>query len=122
MIELSEEEFKEVVAQAIDALPDEFRAKLDNVEVVVEDLPPPDVRRRIGRGGLVLGLYQGIPHERRTTHYGLVLPDKISLYKRNIERISDSRDQAYRQIRKTLLHEIGHHFSLTDKDLRDIGW
>jgi predicted Zn-dependent protease with MMP-like domain len=51
-----------------------------------------------------------------------VLPDKISLYKRNIEAISSDREQIYRQIRKTLLHEIGHHFSLTDRDLRRMGW
>jgi predicted Zn-dependent protease with MMP-like domain len=122
MFELDDEEFKEVVAQAIDGLPEEFRAKLDNVEVVVEELPSRDVRGRFPRRGLVLGLYQGVPHKARTTHYGLVLPDRISLYKRNIERISTDRREVYRQIRKTLLHEIGHHFSLSDKDLRDIGW
>jgi predicted Zn-dependent protease with MMP-like domain len=122
MFELTEEEFKEVVAQAMDSLPDEFKDKLENIEVVVEDFPPPDVKREFPRGRLILGLYQGVPHTRRTTHYGLVMPDKISLYKRNIERVSVSREQAYRQIRKTLLHEIGHHFSLSDDDLYDIGW
>jgi predicted Zn-dependent protease with MMP-like domain len=122
MFELTEEEFKEVVAQAMDSLPDEFKAKLENIEVVVEDLPPLEVKQRFPRGRLILGLYQGVPHTRRTTHYGLVMPDKISLYKRNIERVSVSREQAYRQIRKTLLHEIGHHFSLSDDDLYDIGW
>jgi predicted Zn-dependent protease with MMP-like domain len=122
MFELTEDEFKEVVAQAMDSLPDEFKAKLENIEVVVEDFPPPEVKRDFPRNRLILGLYQGVPHTRRTTHYGLVMPDKISLYKRNIERVSASREQAYRQIRKTLLHEIGHHFSLSDEDLWDIGW
>jgi predicted Zn-dependent protease with MMP-like domain len=122
MFELTDEEFKEVGAQAMDSLPEEFREKMDNIEVVVEDFPSPDVKQRFPRGRLILGLYQGVPHNRRTTHYGLVMPDKISLYKRNIERVSLSREQAYRQIRKTLLHEIGHHFSLSDDDLWDIGW
>jgi len=122
MFELTEDEFKEVVAQAMDSLPEEFKAKLENIEVVIEDFPPADIKREFPRGRLILGLYQGIPHTRRTTHYGLVMPDKISLYKRNIERVSASREQAYRQIRKTLLHEIGHHFSLSDDDLYDIGW
>jgi predicted Zn-dependent protease with MMP-like domain len=122
MFELNNEEFGEVVAEAIESLPEEFKAKLDNVEVVVEDNPPPEFGRRLPRGRILLGLYQGVPQKRRTTHYGLVLPDKISLYKKNIESICRTREEAYRQIRKTLLHEIGHHFSLTDNDLRDLGW
>ena len=122
MFELSDEEFRQVVEEAVEALPDEFKSKLDNVDVVAEDYPPPEVRSRTPRGVLVLGLYQGVPQKRRTTGYGLVLPDKISLYKKNIESICTTRDQVYRQIRKTLLHEIGHHFSLDDKELRDIGW
>lgn len=122
MFELTEEEFKEVVAQAMDSLPEEFKAKLENIEVVIESFPSAEIKSQFPRGRLILGLYQGVPHSRRTTHYGLVMPDKISLYKRNIERVSASREQAYRQIRKTLLHEIGHHFSLSDDDLYDIGW
>ncbi|MFH1220033.1 MAG: metallopeptidase family protein [Candidatus Eisenbacteria bacterium] len=122
MFGLNDEEFRQVVTEAIEALPDEFKAKLDNVDVVVDDYPPPDALRRLPRGRLLLGLYQGVPQKRRTTHYGLVLPDKITLFKRNIESICRSREQVYGQIRKTLLHEIGHHFSLSDKDLRDIGW
>jgi predicted Zn-dependent protease with MMP-like domain len=92
------------------------------VDVVVEPYPPPEVRKRLPRARLILGLYQGVPHKMRTSRYGLVLPDKISLYKRNIESISRSRREIYWRIRKTLLHEIGHHFSLSDKDLRSMGW
>jgi predicted Zn-dependent protease with MMP-like domain len=122
MFTLSDDEFAEVVTEAIDGLPEEFKAKLDNVEVVVEDRPPPQIQSRLAPGRLLLGLYQGIPHKRRTTHYTHVLPDKISLYKFNIESICSTRRQIYARIRKTLLHEIGHHFSLGEKDLRDAGW
>jgi predicted Zn-dependent protease with MMP-like domain len=122
MFTLTDDEFAQVVTEAVESLPEEFRSKLDNVEVVVEDRPPPQIQRRLPRGRLVLGLYQGYPHKRRTRGYTHVLPDKISLYKRNIEAVCSSREQVYAQIRKTLLHEIGHHFSLSDKDLRDIGW
>jgi predicted Zn-dependent protease with MMP-like domain len=122
MFELNDEEFKEVVAKAVESLPEEFKSKLDNVDVVVEDLPPAEFARRLPRGRILLGLYQGIPSKRRSTHYGLVLPDKISLYKKNIEMVCRTREEAYNRIRTTLLHEIGHHFSLSDKDLRDIGW
>jgi predicted Zn-dependent protease with MMP-like domain len=122
MFVLSEEEFSLVVEEAVESLPDEFKSKLDNVEIVVEDHPSREILRRFRRRGLILGLYQGVPKRARTSRYGLVLPDKISLYKKNIEAVCSSRDQVYNQIRKTLLHEIGHHFSLSDKDLRRLGW
>jgi predicted Zn-dependent protease with MMP-like domain len=124
MFELPEEEVAQVVTEAVESLPDEFRSKLNNVDVVVEDYPPRRVLRRMKPGGLLLGLYQGIPPKYRTSRYGVrpVMPDKISLFKKNIERICSTRDQVHAQIRKTLLHEIGHHFSLSDPELRDIGW
>jgi predicted Zn-dependent protease with MMP-like domain len=122
MFELSLEEFEKVIAEAIESLPDEFRSKLDNVDVVVEASPPRTVLGKIPRGRLILGLYQGVPQKKRTSRYGLVLPDKISIFKKNIEAISSSREEIYARIRKTLLHEIGHHFSLTDRDLRRMGW
>jgi predicted Zn-dependent protease with MMP-like domain len=122
MFELSLEEFQEVVEQAIESLPEKFKSKLDNVDVVVEDYPPREVARRLPRGRLLLGLYQGVPQKRRTSRYALVLPDKISLFKKNIEAVSSSRKVIYERIRKTLLHEIGHHFSLTDSELRRMGW
>jgi predicted Zn-dependent protease with MMP-like domain len=122
MFELDSEEFQEVVAEAAESLPDEFKSKLDNVDVVVEDHPPREVLRKLPRGRLLLGLYQGVPQRRRTARYGLVLPDKISLFKKNIEAICSSREQVYAQIRRTLLHEIGHHFSLSDRELRRMGF
>lgn len=122
MFTLSDEEFNQMLLEAIESLPEEFKKKLDNVEIVVEQSPPPEILRRFPRNHLLLGLYQGIPHKRRTSHYGLVLPDKISIYKLNIEMISESKDDIREKIRRTLLHEIGHHFSLTDKDLRSLGW
>ncbi|MFH1313077.1 MAG: metallopeptidase family protein [Candidatus Eisenbacteria bacterium] len=122
MFTLSEDEFRAVAAEAIESLPEEFRTKLDNVDVVVEDYPPAEVLRKFPRGRLILGLYQGVPNKFRSSNYKLVMPDKISLYKRNIEAVCSTRVQVYRRIRKTLLHEIGHHFSLSDRDLRNMGW
>ena len=124
MFELTEDEFMQVVTDAIEDLPEEFKSKLDNVDVVVEDHPPRSVLKKLPRRGLILGLYQGIPPKYRTSRYGVrpVMPDKISLYRKNIERVCSSREEVYGQIRKTLLHEIGHHFSLTDPDLRRMGW
>jgi predicted Zn-dependent protease with MMP-like domain len=122
MFELSLEEFQDVVGEAIESLPEDFKSKLDNVDVVVEDYPPREIAGKLPRGRLLLGLYQGVPQKRRTSRYGLVLPDKISLFKKNIEAVSSSRKAIYQRIRKTLLHEIGHHFSLSDSELRRMGW
>ncbi len=124
MFELPDDEFAQVVADAVESLPEEFKSKLDNVDVVLEDYPPRSVLRKMSPRGLILGLYQGIPPKYRTSRYGVrpVMPDKISLYKKNIERVCSTREQVYARIRKTLLHEIGHHFSLSDPDLRNIGW
>lgn len=122
MFTLSEDEFRSVVEEATASLPDEFKSKLDNVEIVIEDYPQREIVKRLRRRGLILGLYQGVPKKARTSRYGLVLPDKISLFKKNIEAVCSSRAQVYKQIRKTLLHEIGHHFSLSDGDLRRMGW
>jgi predicted Zn-dependent protease with MMP-like domain len=122
MFELSQDEFKEVISEAVESLPEEFKSKLDNVDIVTEDYPPRQMTEKLPPGRILLGLYQGVPQRMRTSHYGLVLPDKISLYKKNIEAVCSTRRQAYLQIRKTLLHEIGHHFSLSDKELRELGW
>jgi predicted Zn-dependent protease with MMP-like domain len=122
MFELSEDEFKDVVAEAVESLPEEFKSKLDNVEIVIEDRPPRQVLEKFPQDRIILGLYQGVPHSRRSSHYGLVLPDKISLYKKHIEAVCGTRHEVYLRIRKTLLHEIGHHFSLSDRDLRRLGW
>ncbi|MGQ9603115.1 MAG: metallopeptidase family protein [bacterium] len=122
MFNLSDQEFDQILLEAVESLPEEFKNKLDNVEIVVEESPSPEVLKKFPKNRLLLGLYQGIPHKRRTSHYGLVLPDKICIYKRNIEMVSASKDEIRERIRRTLLHEIGHHFSLTDKDLRRLGW
>jgi len=124
MFELSDDEFAQVVTAAVESLPEEFKSKLDNVDVVAEDYPPRSIVKRMQPRGLILGLYQGIPSKHRGPHYGIrpVRPDKISLYKKNIEQICSTRKQVHARIRKTLLHEIGHHFSLSDPDLRNIGW
>ncbi len=124
MYSLSEEEFSEVVTEVIGGLPKDFRDSLDNVEVMVADYPSRAMMRRVPRGRMLLGLYQGVPHKQRGAWYGMrpVMPDTITLFKKNIESICSSREAVYHRIRKTLLHEIGHHFSLSDKDLRGIGW
>lgn len=107
--------FKELVAQAFDELPEEFRRRMENVDIVVEDVPPPDYNRP---GTMVLGLYQGVPLKHRGGWYGNVLPDKISIYRRPIESTCRNEEDLVKQIKDVVLHEIGHHFGMSEKDLR----
>jgi predicted Zn-dependent protease with MMP-like domain len=117
------EEFNQLVADAIEALPLEFREKLSNVEIVVEDWPNHDVLKRAGvnhPAGL-LGFYQGIPQTHRTHQYGLVLPDKISLFQGPIELRCRTQEDFIQTITHVLRHEIAHHFGIDDQRLRELG-
>lgn len=116
--------FERLVAQALDDLPTEFQEKLDNVDVVIEGWPTPHQIRRAGRSprDLVLGLYEGVPLIRRTHHYGLVPPDRIVIFRGPIEMVGRTDADIQRIVRKTVLHEIGHHFGLSDQRLKELGY
>jgi predicted Zn-dependent protease with MMP-like domain len=114
--------FEQLVAEAIDTLPADFRNRMDNVAVIVEDYPSPREERRLARGRLLLGLYQGHPLTRRDSRYGLAFPDKITIYQANIEAICRTDVEVRDQVRKTVLHEIAHHFGIDDHRLRDLGY
>jgi predicted Zn-dependent protease with MMP-like domain len=105
--------FERSVQEAIDALPADLRAAMSNVEIVIEDEPP--------AGQPLLGLYQGVPLTRRTSWYGNVPPDKISIYRGPLERHFGSDSAVlHDQIRRVVLHEIAHHFGISDERLREI--
>ena len=115
--------FEQIVAQALDELPQEFQDKLDNVEVTVEDWPDPETLRLAGvrHPAELLGFYHGIPQTQRTHNYGLVLPDKISIYQQPILMRCHTPEQVRRTIQRVLRHEIAHHFGISDDRLREIG-
>ena len=115
--------FEELVAEAVESLPEDFKRKLDNVAIVVEDLPTPAEARRFGRrGGRLLGLYQGQPLTRRDSRYSLTFPDKITIFQANVEAISSSDAEVREEVRRTVLHEIAHHFGIDDSRLHDLGY
>ena len=120
---ISSDEFERIVVDAIDALPADFREKLDNVDVTIEPWPDAHALRRAGvqRPGNLLGLYQGVPQTRRTHRYGLVLPDKITLYRGPIMMRCCTDDEVQRMVEHVLRHEIAHHFGIDDNHLRHIG-
>lgn len=119
---MDKEEFAQLVVKAIDALPEEFLNKLENVDVVVDDYP---TRAQIGKSRLkrnetLLGLYEGVPQTNRGAHYGMVLPDKITLFQKTIESQYQSDKEIYAEITSVLKHEIAHHFGISDARLREI--
>ena len=107
------ERFEAWVQEALDALPPEIAGMMDNVALVVEDEPPP--------GANLLGLYRGIPHPRRTSSYAGALPDLITIYRRPSRAPLRLRPEVLRaQVRRTVLHEIAHHFGISDERLVEI--
>ena len=109
------------MSEALDGLPEQFRSQLKNIEIVIEDAPPSEISEKFGHK-LILGLYQGIPLTKRSHYYAGVLPDKISIYRNSLLKISRNREVLIENIKKTLLHEIGHYFGITDKELRSLGY
>ena len=120
---LSDEEFEAVVHEALEEIPAELYEKIQNVDIFIEDYPSREVQIEMGvaRHGL-LGLYQGIPEGRRGHYYGNTLPDRICLFKKNIEAISPSRERMKEEIQRTVLHELGHYFGIDDRRLRELGF
>ena len=119
----SRETFEALVADALDTLPNEIQHWLDNVAVVVGQWPTRQQLAQAGLepGALLFGLYVGVPKTHRGFTYGEVVPDKIVIFQRPIERVCHTPAQVREQVRKTVLHEIGHHFGLGEDDLRAAG-
>ena len=115
-------EFERLVRDALEEVPKEISARLDNVDVVVEDRPTRNqlVGTRIEEDQYLLGLYEGIPLTDRYD-YTMVLPDKITLFQRNIEAICSSEEEIIREVRDTVVHEVAHHFGIDDERLEEMG-
>jgi predicted Zn-dependent protease with MMP-like domain len=116
-------EFEQLVSRAVGVLPDEFTAKLENIDIVVEDWPTADQLRRagLGHGETLLGLYQGVPLTKRGQHYGLVPPDKITIFQKSIEaKCSQRGTEITAEIARVVKHEIAHHFGISDAQLDQI--
>ena len=113
MSEEAAADFDQLVSDALDELPDDIRNLMTNVAVTVEDEPPP--------GQNLLGLYEGVPWGKRGPYYSGALPDKITIYRLPMERLSGGDPQRLRnQVRRTVFHEIAHHFGISDQRLVDI--
>jgi predicted Zn-dependent protease with MMP-like domain len=112
MVSVSTEEFEELVERALEDIPAALRSAMDNVVVLIDDVTPP---------GRLFGLYQGVPLTKRGT-YSAAMPDRITIFKETICAVCENTDDVERQVRATVIHEVGHHFGIGDARLRELGW
>ena len=119
---MNRDTFEELVAKAVEGLPEEFAERLDNVAITVQDYPTRQqlTRSHVGQGMTLLGLYQGVPITERGHNYGMVLPDKITIFQKPIEASCRNDAEIIARIRSVVLHEIAHHFGISDERLDEL--
>jgi predicted Zn-dependent protease with MMP-like domain len=110
VVEVTRERFEEMVGDALDSLPPDLARQMNNVAVVVED-----------GDGTLLGLYQGVPLTHRWGYAGAT-PDRITIYQDPICAMCDTEEEVVAQVRRVVVHEVGHHFGIDDPRLRELGW
>jgi predicted Zn-dependent protease with MMP-like domain len=122
---MTRERFEAIVAEALEEIPEMFRRRLENVEIVVEDEPAPDLLREMGmhpRRDTLFGLYRGVPLRERGMNHAMALPDRITIFYRPLVRACASPGALRREIRKTLVHEIGHFLGMSEAEIRREGY
>jgi len=122
MTEMERQKFEELVLRAIAELPAEFQEKMENVDVMIEDLPSKSQmkRLRLHYPTQLLGLYEGVPRIVRGQSYNMVLPDKITIFQKSIEDRCHSEKEIELEIENVIRHEIAHHFGIDDHVLRSL--
>ena len=119
---MNRERFEELVARAVETLPEQFLERLENVVVVAEDYPTRAqlAKAGVGRSYTLLGLYEGLPLTRRGRHYNLVVPDKITIFQKPIESKCRDDDEITVEVQRVVQHEIAHHFGIDEATMRQI--
>ncbi len=121
---LDERRFEQMVKRAVDGLPPEFHDLLAGIAVVVEDEPSPEdmASTDTPEGETLYGMYQGVPLTDRNSSYGMSLPERIVIYQRPLEEENLSRHETIREIQRTIVHEVAHHFGISEERIAELGW
>jgi len=119
---MKKEKFEKLVEEALADLPKEFKKLIDNLVVMVDEEAPPEVYRQTGTHPFsrILGTYHGVPYTHRGPYYGNIPPDVISIYQRPIEEICSTEEEIKKEVRKVVIHEIGHYFGFSDAKMKKI--
>jgi predicted Zn-dependent protease with MMP-like domain len=122
ILQVTRKAFEGLVREALDAIPRDFRDRMQNVEIVVEDRASPTLEAEMGDGAdeALFGLYQGTPLTERSWAHGNALPDRITLFQRTIEDACDNDDEVFEEVCLTLIHEAGHFFGLSEEEIEAI--
>jgi predicted Zn-dependent protease with MMP-like domain len=122
MRSMERERFEELVRRALTTVPDEIAARIDNVDVEVQAWPSRRqlIEARVPPGSTLLGLYQGVPLTKRNSAYNLVPPDRITIFQGPIEGITQDEDQLVDRVREVVVHEVAHHFGISDARLSEL--
>ena len=121
---VSEEEFARLVDEALASLPPEFQPYMENVSVEVRTQPDREMRESLNleEDTLLLGLYQGVPLTKKSVTAPIEWPERVLIFQRSVEQVCGNREEIVAQVRRTVLHEVGHHFGLSEADLRKLGY
>lgn len=113
-------EFEKIVKEGIKAIPEKFLRKLDNVAIVIEDEPTPAKKKKLNihSNWTLLGLYEGVPKAKRGANYSAILPDKITIFQKPIERDARNKEDLKEIVKNTIWHEIAHHFGMSEIQVR----
>jgi len=119
---VEQKEFKKLVEEAILELPEKIRQKMDNCALCIEKRPSPEQLRKTGirYAGSLLGLYEGVPQTKWGRGFGMILPDKITIFQESIEKFSSTPEAIKELVRNTVWHEIAHHFGFNEKQVREL--
>ena len=120
---MDRERFEQLVAKAVDSLPEELLDRMENLDIIVADRPTHEQLAILGEDpeNTLLGLYEGVPLTERSMHYGLVMPDKITIFQQPIEAMCRSDTKIIAEIQRVVRHEIAHHFGISDARLEELG-
>ena len=123
MESITEDAFYDLVAEALESIPQQFHDRLENVELLVEDFPSWNTMRlaRVRSKWNLLGFYHGVPLTERTSGYNLITPDKISIYRRPIEAQVSTEEELRALVHRVVRHEVAHYFGIDDDRLVEIG-
>jgi predicted Zn-dependent protease with MMP-like domain len=124
MYRISGEEFQEIVEKSIEKIPEHFKNKLENIAFLVEDYPSQNDLDRLGirNKNSLLGLYSGVPYTYRNTNYSGSMPDRIIIFRKNIEYISESYEELASKVYEVIVHEVAHYFGMDDREIRAAGF
>lgn len=122
MINVTDKQFEEIVAKGIDAVPKLYLEKLNNVAIVVEDEPTEEQKKKLGlcQGQTLFGLYEGVPLTKRGGNYSLILPDKITIFKKPLEASSNTIAELTEQVKHTVWHEVAHYYGLDHEKIHEL--